>query len=202
MSRTALVSPKQRGANPERLNAQQRAFVHECLADPAFNATDAARRAGYKAPSQAANQLLKQKVIAAILGKAMREREERLQITADQVLIELARIAFANPQIYYNEDGSIKALHSLTPAEAAAIKEIESEITHRGEDSETVTTKYKLHDKVRALELLGRHFSLLNEKVQHEFSGGVRFDFVSLVKQLENQRSNVIDGEFINKAAQ
>src|SRR6476661_2879851 len=102
--RQSTIRPTLRGANIERLNAQQRTFVLALLADKSFNATAAARIAAYKHPSVAANKLMKNRVINSILGRAMREREERLQISADRVLVELARVAFVNLKDFYEQD--------------------------------------------------------------------------------------------------
>ena len=91
------VQPRINGANPERLTAQQRMFVEELLADESFNATNAARKAGYKNPTVQGSKLLTLKPIRAMVGKALRERIERTQLTADAVLAHLQTALFLDP---------------------------------------------------------------------------------------------------------
>ena len=86
-------------------------------------------------------------------------RAARADVTADRVLAELARIAFADiSQMVSVKDGRAVFTETaqLTPDQRAAIAEISE--TRDG-------MKVKLHDKVQALEKLGKHLGLFKENI-------------------------------------
>jgi phage terminase small subunit len=69
------------------LTAKQKVWIEEYLRS--LNATDAARRAGYKHPHTIGSRNLNHPNIRKELQKLMDKRSERLQIDADFVLKEL-----------------------------------------------------------------------------------------------------------------
>lgn len=100
------------------MNPRQQRFVDEYLID--LNGYRAARRAGYeeKWARHIASRLLRKPEIAAAVEKAKEERRERLRITADRVLAELARLAFADIGRLLVQDGkglSLKDTRELSP---------------------------------------------------------------------------------------
>ena len=78
------------------LTPRQRRFCEEYLVD--LNASAAARRAGYSIDSaySIGQENLKKPEIAAEIQRQMEARSKRTEITADQVVTELGKIAFAN----------------------------------------------------------------------------------------------------------
>lgn len=141
-----------------KLTPRQRCFVQEYLVD--LNATRAAIRAGYseKTSSRIGPELLGKPCIAAEISAAMALREARTAITQDRVLAELAAVAFANGTDFAQIQGNGRVL--LTPTEqlsddkkraVASIKEGQ------------FGTEVKTHDKIRALELLGKHMGLFSD---------------------------------------
>lgn len=167
---------------PEKreLTPMQALFVQEYLID--LNATEAAKRAGYSHRTAGAQgpRLLTLPQIAEAVEKAMRARGARLEITQDKVLLELARVAFAcgadvaAVRTRVIEPGEIDPLtqteaktrrsyqiveltdtDSLSPDKKAAISGIKE-----GRNGIEVS----MHDKVRALELLGKHLGLFDGK--------------------------------------
>lgn len=150
------------------LTPKQAAFVDEYLID--LNATAAAKRAGYSSKTAyrtGADNLRKPQIEAAI-HEAMQERGERTGITADRVLEELAKLAFANLLNYFSltSDGEPYIdLTRVTPEQAAALTEITVEdfTDGRGEDARNVRkVKIKMADKKASLELLARHLGLFD----------------------------------------
>lgn len=97
---TTLVQPRQNGADITKLTVGMQNFVQEMLAHDSMNPTAAAREAGYSRPSQAANKLMKNKAIQRALGKAQRERNERCQLKADDVLKFIMEALFFDPIEY------------------------------------------------------------------------------------------------------
>src|SRR5579871_841249 len=83
----------QRMAVIKKLSDREQQFVNEYLVD--FCANKAARRVGF-VPSKTNYKVKHRKAVAAAIEKAIAERSKRTQITADRVLREYARIAFAD----------------------------------------------------------------------------------------------------------
>jgi phage terminase small subunit len=144
------------------LSPKQELFIQEYLVD--LNATQAAIRAGYS--PKTANNVGTQNVIklGSYIEAAKKERSERTEITADRVIKELARIAFVDFRkvAEWGPGGvTLRASDELTEDEAAIVSEV-SELT--GENSRSI--KSKRFDKLKALELLGKHLGMFAEKVQ------------------------------------
>ncbi|MGH7073520.1 MAG: terminase small subunit [Stellaceae bacterium] len=139
-----------------RLNAKQRAFAQEYLVD--LNATQAAIRAGYKesAANRAGWRLLRLPGVAEAIAASMAARAERTRVSADRVLLEYARLAFADMRTFaeWGPQGMKLRPHTaLSDADAAAVKEL-TEIGPEGRP------KLRLHDKHPALAALARHLGL------------------------------------------
>lgn len=140
------------------LTEKQKRFVAEYLVD--LNATQAAIRAGYSVKSAAriAVELLNKTQVSAELQKAMKDRQKRVEITQDSVLRELAAIGFSKATDYASIAGPLVKLtptDRLTEEQKKAVASIEQG---------NFGIKVKLHDKVRALELLGKHLGLFDGK--------------------------------------
>ena len=144
-------------AKQTELNLKQQKFVAEYLID--LNAKAAAIRAGYSAKTaqaQGARLLSHVLVSAAIAKKAVRVMD-RAEITAANVVRELGRIAFSEITDFadFSADSvTLKDCADLTEAQRAAIGEV-SETKHG--------VRFKLHSKMAALDMLGRHFALFTE---------------------------------------
>lgn len=85
-----------------------------------------------------------------------------LDVTPERVLGELAKIGFANPKDYFDwgpEGVIVKPSAELVAEAAAAVSEASQTITKDGG-----TIRVKLHDKTRALELLGKSLKLFREQ--------------------------------------
>lgn len=128
------------------------AFVREYLID--LNATAACLRAGYckKKPENAnklGSQLMQVPEVALAIQKGMDERAKRTQITADDILRELALIARVDIAQAFTPKGRLRNIHKIP-------KELRQSIS----SVDLSSGKFKLHDKIRALDLLGRHLKL------------------------------------------
>lgn len=144
------------------LTDKQEQFCLEYLTD--LNATQAAIRAGYSestANEQGSRMLAKVNVQKRI-AELQAERAERLQIQQDDILRELASIAFASPAHYMDVvqvDGTsrilVKPTAEWTEQQKAAVTSIKN--TPNG-------VEIRLSDKVKALELLGKHLGMFNRK--------------------------------------
>jgi phage terminase small subunit len=163
------------------LNARQQLFVQEYLVD--LNATQAAIRAGYSARTaeQQGPRLLQQPTIKAAVEEAMAARVERIQVTADSVIEELAKIGFSDIRRMFSAAGSLRRIEDLDDNAAAALSSVEV-VTRKvpgGEDAEVEhVAKIKLWDKRQALVDLGKHLGLFKEQIEH--SGGITVEIVRL----------------------
>lgn len=144
-----------------KLTEKQKRFVQEYFVD--FNATQAAIRAGYseKSAEVIGYENLRKPQIAAEIKKQQDRLQSKLAITQEKVLAELAAIAFANGADFasVNANGliAIKATSQVPKEKLPAIAGIK--YTNRG-----MGVEIKLHDKVRALELLGKHLGVFDRQ--------------------------------------
>ena len=137
-----------------RLTDKQKRFVAEYLVD--LNATQAAKRAGYKDPN-IGRQLITKNNVSAAIQKAMSNRETRTEITQDRVLNELGKVAFAKAADYTD-----------------------------------ATLKYA--NKLRALELIGKHLGMFDGKNQSQNEVHPRVaDLIEAVKELHGQEDGHVE---------
>ena len=141
------------------LTEKQKRFVEEYLVD--LNATQAAIRAGYseKNADKIGPELLGKTRVSEAVQKAMNERSVRTEITQDRVLRELAAIGFAKATDYakVTESGvvEITPTSQLTDDQRRAVSGIKE-----GKYGVEVSS----HDKIRALELLGKHLGMFDAR--------------------------------------
>lgn len=187
-----------------KLTRNQQVFCDEYLID--LNATRA-YKAAYKRVTNdntaAVNgsRLLRNAKVKAYIDSKMKAREKRTEITQDKVLKELAKIGFANATDYVNvvegeceeyiiEDGVV------VDTVVKTYKYVELQDTNKlPEDKRTAISEIKqgkngielkLHDKVKTLELIGRHLGMFTDKVEH--SGGLDAGLGKLGSILEQMK--------------
>ena len=157
-------------AAAKKLTPKQKRFVSEYLID--LNATQAAIRAGYsqKTAHSIGQENLTKPEIMQELEKAMQKRQQRTEITQDRVLQEYARLAFFDPRKLFDSDGTPKPIEALDDDTAAALSglEVREEFEGAGENRTFVgyTKKYKLANKLGALDSLARHLDMFDGKGQ------------------------------------
>lgn len=145
-----------------KLTDKQRRFVDEYLID--LNATQAAIRAGYSvntANEQGSQNLAKLSIQQAI-AERMAERSKRTGVNQDRVVLELAKIAFVKMTDIVDYHGRIK--DTATEDDLACIESIK----YKSSESDTgssVEREVKISSKIKALELLGKHLGMWNDKV-------------------------------------
>ena len=95
---------------------------------------------------------------------------EKLDITAERVIAELAKLAFFDPRSFFNADGSAKQVTELDDDTAMALAGMEVCELFEGNGEQKhaygLSKKFKLADKLRALELLGKYLKLFTDKVE------------------------------------
>lgn len=163
-------------------------FALEYLKD--LNAAAAARRAGY-APSTSNNAstlLLRHPTVQAAIKREVEARKERLGVEADFVLRELLALASVDLADAYDDKGNLKPLREmpLEVRKAIAGVEVFEEFQGRGEQRTHIgnTRRVKLWDRLKALELLGKHHKLFSEQINVKVEG-------DLVTRILNGRKRV-----------
>lgn len=169
------------------LTRKQKAFVEEYLID--LNATQAAIRAGYSpdtANEQGAQNLAKLSIRNEI-DKAIAERSRRTGANADRIVTELAKIAFVNAADVINtQDATLK--EDASPEDTAAIQSVKVK-TIPGRGGEGVEREIKMADKIKALELLGRHLGMFKDRVEVSGLAAEYTKLDDLIKQMRGDPS-------------
>ncbi|HEV2265573.1 MAG TPA: terminase small subunit [Stellaceae bacterium] len=143
------------------MNRRMQLFVNEYLV--AMNATEAARRAGYK-PHYAGLRgyaLMRRPDVQVAIRDAMDARAARTGVTADRVVEELAAIAFSDIRhiLDFGPDRvRLLPADKMSATDRAAIKSISVRIGRRG----CGHVRVRLHDKFAALMMLERHLGMDN----------------------------------------
>jgi phage terminase small subunit len=156
------------------LTPKQARFVEHYLVD--LNATQAAVRAGYspKTAEKIGSENLKKPEVRRAIDEAQQRRSERVQVTSDDVLRELLRIATTDIGLAFDEHGGLKALKDIPVDVRRAISSVEVEQLSVDGVSIGTVAKLKFWDKTKSLELLGKHLRLFADKIEH--SGNVTLE--------------------------
>lgn len=172
------------------LNEKQKRFAAEYLID--LNATQAAIRAGYseKTAGRQAFDLLKKPEIQDAIQQGMQKRSERTEITQDQVLQELAKVAFSDLRKVLTAGGALIDAQDWDDDVAGFISSIEvvkkpsGEFDEDGRPIVDHVHKIRAWDKMAALEKLGKHLGMFidRSKVEHDVSDPMK-DLLSYVAE-------------------
>ena len=146
----------------KKLTKKQQRFVDEYLID--LNATQAAIRAGYsvKTANEQGSQNLAKLSIQQAIAEQMAERSKRTGINQDRVVLELAKIALVKMTDIVDSQGRIKS--DASPDDLACIESVK----YKESESDTgssVEREVKIASKLKALELLGKHLGMWNDKL-------------------------------------
>lgn len=160
------------------LNQRQELFCREYIKD--LNGTQAAIRAGYspKTADRMAYELLKKPEIQAFVLQSKAERVEEVKIDANYVLKRLIEIDQMDVLDIMNDDMSFRPLHEWPKVWRQYLSgvDISEMFDGRGDERAMVgiLKKIKWPDKVKNLELLGKHIGVgaFTEKVDHTSSDG------------------------------
>ena len=111
----------------------------------------------------------------------MAERSKRTGVNADRVVTELAKIAFVNASDVIDADtATLKP--DAAPEDTAAIQSVK--VKTFGEDG--LEREIKMADKLKALELLGKHLGMFEDKLK--LSGSLETEKTKLDDLIEQMR--------------
>jgi len=160
------------------LTDKQEMFCREYLID--LNATQAAIRAGYSknsANEQGAQNLAKLSIAQRII-ELKAERNERIEIDADYVLRRLVEIDEMDVLDILLANGELKPIKDWPKVWRTTLSGMD--VTEMAGDAAGLLKKIKWPDKVKNLELLGKHVTVQAFKEKTEISGGVTVETRSI----------------------
>ena len=157
------------------LTPKQQRFVEEYLID--LNATQAAIRSGYsgKTAKEIGSENLTKPNIAKAIQEAQNKRTEQTQIDSAYVLKRLVEIDQMDVLDIMDDDGNVKPLRDWPKVWRQFVSNIE---TISMEDEAGWLKKIKWPDKVKNLELIGKHVSVgaFKDKIEHSGPNGGPID--------------------------
>ncbi len=157
----------------EKLTAKQAQFVREYLVD--LNAKQAAIRCGYAANSAevTASRLLRIDQVAAAVAEAKAERAEKTGVDAAWVLKRLHDEAVADISDIYDDQGGLLPVHEWPLIWRQGLVQGIDVYEERDEEGRVIghTRKVKISDRIKRVELIGKHVNVQAFKDHIEVTG-------------------------------
>lgn len=164
---------KRKSTQFKPLTAMQEAYCQSYIKTPE-NQTQAAINAGFSPNTAAvkASVMMRDERIQKRIAELMEERNKRMRVSADYVLMRLVEIDQMDVLDILNDDGGMKPIAewpkvwrtSLSAMDIATIKTTQASLQKENgeadlsvEDVEHILKKVKWPDKVKSLELIGKH---------------------------------------------
>lgn len=164
---------KRKSTQFKPLTAMQEAYCQSYIKTPE-NQTQAAINAGFSPNTAAvkASVMMRDERIQKRIAELIEERNKRMRVSADYVLMRLVEIDQMDVLDILNDDGGMKPIAewpkvwrtSLSAMDIATIKTTQASLQKENgeadlsvEDVEHILKKVKWPDKVKNLELIGKH---------------------------------------------
>lgn len=180
---------KRKSTQYKPLTAMQEAYCQSYIKYPE-NQSQAAIDAGFSPNTAAvkASVMMRDERIQKRIAELMEERNKRLRVSADYVLLRLVEIDQMDVLDILNDDGGMKPIAewpkvwrtSLSAMDIATIKTTQASLQKENgeadlsvEDVEHELKKVKWPDKVKNLELIGKHVDVMAFKERLEVSGNI-----------------------------
>lgn len=180
---------KRKSTQYKPLTAMQEAYCQSYIRTPE-NQSQAAIEAGFSPNTAAvkASVMMRDERIQKRIAELMEERNKRNRVSADYVLMRLVEIDQMDVLDILNDDGGMKPIAewpkvwrtSLSAMDIATIKTTQASLQKENgeadlsvEDVEHILKKVKWPDKVKNLELIGKHVDVNAFKERLEVSGTV-----------------------------
>ncbi|CAM6197739.1 terminase small subunit [Escherichia coli] len=180
---------KRKSTQYKPLTAMQEAYCQSYIKIPE-NQSQAAIDAGFSPNTAAvkASVMMRDERIQKRIAELMEERNKRMRVSADYVLMRLVEIDQMDVLDILNDDGGMKPIAewpkvwrtSLSAMDIATIKTTQASLQKENgeadlsvEDVEHILKKVKWPDKVKNLELIGKHVDVNAFKERLEVSGTV-----------------------------
>lgn len=159
----------------EGMTPLQTRFVEQYMLDP--RPGPAAKKAGSKAKNTdaAGNEFLKNPKVAAEIRRRQAERAEETKIDARWVLDRLSQEALADVADIHDADGNVLPVHEWPLIWRQGLVQgidVTEKISKDGKITRSI--KVKVSDRIRRLELIGKHVDIaaFAEQLQHSGKDG------------------------------
>ena len=93
--------------------------------------------------------------------------EDRNEWAKETILSQLRQIANADIRSIFNDDGSLKPISEWNNDIAKAVAGIDVSEDFEGNQKVGFTKKIKMNDKLKAVEMLGKYYSMFVERTHH-----------------------------------
>lgn len=168
---------KRKSTQYKPLTAMQESYCQSYIKTPE-NQSQAAMDAGFSPNTAAvkASVMMRDERIQKRIAELMEERNKRMRVSADYVLMRLVEIDQMDVLDILNDDGSLKPIREWPKIWRTTLSgfDLSSTIMNMNEDLiETILKKIKWPDKVKNLELIGKHVDVNAFKERLEVSGTV-----------------------------
>ncbi|EHP6080502.1 terminase small subunit [Escherichia coli] len=168
---------KRKSTQYKPLTAMQESYCQSYIKTPE-NQSQAAIDAGFSPNTAAvkASVMMRDERIQKRIAELMEERNKRMRVSADYVLMRLVEIDQMDVLDILNDDGSLKPIREWPKIWRTTLSgfDLSSTIMNMNEDLiETILKKIKWPDKVKNLELIGKHVDVNAFKERLEVSGTV-----------------------------
>ncbi|EPO5275732.1 terminase small subunit [Citrobacter braakii] len=163
---------KRKSTQYKPLTAMQEAYCQSYIKYPE-NQSQAAIDAGFSPNTAAvkASVMMRDERIQKRIAELMEERNKRLRVSADYVLLRLVEIDQMDVLDILNDDGSLKPISQWPKIWRTTLSgfDLSSTIINMNEDAiENILKKIKWPDKVKNLELIGKHVDVMAFKERLE----------------------------------
>ncbi len=170
---------KRKSTQYKPLTAMQEAYCQSYIKTPE-NQSQAAIDAGFSPNTAAvkASLMMRDERIQKRIAELMEERNKRMRVSADYVLMRLVEIDQMDVIDILDDEGGLKPISQWpkvwrTSISAVDINRIRMAMKDGEEDIESTLQKIKWPDKVKNLELIGKHVDVNAFKERLEVSGTV-----------------------------
>lgn len=174
---TMPTEHKRKSTQYKPLTAMQESYAQEYTKCPE-NQTQAAINAGFshKTAHVKASVMMRDPRIQKRIADLMEERNKRLRVSADYVLLRLVEIDQMDVLDILNDDGTLKPIREWPKIWRTTLSgfDLSSTIMNMDETTiETILKKIKWPDKVKNLELIGKHVDVMAFKERMEVNVNV-----------------------------
>ena len=172
------------------LNEKQAMFCLEYIKD--FNATQAAIRVGYseKTAGSRGASLMQISAIQEQIAANVAERSKRTKVDADWLLKRLAIEAEADLADLYSEDGGLKPVNQWPKIwRQGLVSSIDSHQEYEYIAGEKVPAgvvqRIRLSDRVKRLEMIGKHVDVSAFSENHNHTGSVSIAIADILESID-----------------
>ena len=118
-----------------------------------------------------AAEWLRNDIIVGEIERRLRVIATATAVTQAEIVDELRKIAFLDLRQLYDGAGNLKNIHELDDDTAHALMAFD--VVQAGETG--LVTKITANNKMKALELLGKHRKMFIDRIEHEHKGDAGF---------------------------